>query len=78
MRESFAWYRNADIDLSLRLRTVLKGPPRRAVAVGADRATRHEHRAWAALDPTERDTASRRNMKRVLDKFGDRLDLAVF
>jgi hypothetical protein len=75
-RETFSFYRNADIDLSLRLRT-LDGSVRRAVAVGADRCRRHAHRAWEATDPEERDRLSRRNMRRVLDKFGDRQDLAV-
>jgi hypothetical protein len=86
LRESFTFYRNADIDLSLRLRTLdVGGHPRvpggdgvrRAVAVGADRCRRHTHRAWEATDPEERDRLSRRNMRRVLDRFGDRLDLAV-
>src|SRR5438128_1390429 len=68
-RETFTFYRNADIDLSLRLRA-LDGKVRRAVAVGADRCRRHAHRAWEATDPEERDRLSRRNMRRVLDKFG--------
>src|SRR5207248_167495 len=45
VRESFTFYRNADIDLSLRLRT-LREPVRRAVAVGAEHCRRHSHRAW--------------------------------
>ncbi len=70
-RESFAFYRNADIDLSLRLRTA--GPdPRRAVAVGAEHCRRHAHRAWEETPPEERDALSRRNMRRILDRFGDR------
>lgn len=77
VRESFAFYRNADIDLSLRLRTLRPGAPRRAVAVGADLCVRHAHRAWEATPEEERDRASRRNMGRVLKRFGDRLDLAV-
>lgn len=76
LRETFAFYRNADIDLSLRLRT-LGGGVRRAVAVGADNCRRHAHRAWEAADPEERERLSRRNMRKVLDRFGDRLDLAV-
>lgn len=76
IRETFAFYRNADIDLSLRLRVA--GPHlRRAVAVGADRCRRHAHRAWEETDPTERERLSRRNLRRLLDRFGDRLDLAV-
>jgi GT2 family glycosyltransferase len=70
-RESFAFYRNADIDLSLRLRTA--GPDlRRAVAVGAEHCRRHAHRAWEETPPEERDALSRRNMRRILDRFGDR------
>jgi Glycosyl transferase family 2 len=75
-RESFAFYRNADIELSLRLRT-LGGDVRRAVAVGADRCRRHPHRAWEATAPDDRDRLSRRNMRRILDRFGDRKDLVV-
>jgi glycosyl transferase family 2 len=70
-RETFAFYRNADIDLSLRLRT--SGPEaRRAVAVGAEHCRRHAHRAWEETPPEERDRLSRRNMGRILDRFGDR------
>ena len=47
VQEAFTWYRNADIDVSLRLRT-LEDPPRRAVAVGAEHCRRHIHRAWEA------------------------------
>jgi GT2 family glycosyltransferase len=77
VRESFAFYRNADIDTSLRLRT--SGTEvRRAVAVGADRCRRHTHRAWEATSSEERDGLSRRNLRRVLDRFGERVaDLAV-
>jgi len=70
-RESFAFYRNADIDLSLRLRT--SGPEvRRAVAVGAEHCRRHIHRAWEETDADERDRLSRKNMRRILDRFADR------
>ena len=70
-RESFTFYRNADIDLSLRLRTA--GPSlRRAVAVGADLCLRHTHRAWEETPPDERDRLSRRNMRRILDRFAGR------
>jgi hypothetical protein len=76
VRESFVFYRNADIDLSLRLRAA-SSPPRRAVAVGAHCCVRHGHREWDAVPAAERDALSRRNMARVLAKFGDRRDLAV-
>jgi hypothetical protein len=76
VRESFAFYRNADIDLSLRLRT-LGTSVRRAVAAGAEHCRRHSHRAWEATPPEERDRLSRRNMGRVLDRFSGREDLTV-
>lgn len=76
-RESFAFYRNADIDLSLRLRTA-GSEVRRAVAVGAEHCRRHAHRAWEETDPDERERLSRRNMRRILDRFADRAgDLSV-
>ena len=77
VRESFSFYRNADIDTSLRLRT-LGSELLRAVAVGADQCRRHAHRAWEATPPEERDRLSGRNLRRLLDRFGDRVsDLAV-
>jgi hypothetical protein len=77
LRESFAFYRNADIDISLRLRTAAASL-RRAVAVGADQCRRHTHRAWETTPAEERDRLSRRNMRRILDRFGDRVnELAV-
>jgi Glycosyl transferase family 2 len=75
-RESFAFYRNADIDLSLRLRT-LGGEVRRAIAVGAEQCRRHRHRAWEATPAAERDELSRQNMRRVLNRFRGRTDLIV-
>ncbi|HEV8627520.1 MAG TPA: hypothetical protein VG034_24040 [Acidimicrobiia bacterium] len=75
-RESFAFYRNADIDLSLRLRT-LGGEVRRAIAVGAGQCRRHLHRAWEATPAAERDELSRQNMRRVLNRFRGRTDLFV-
>jgi hypothetical protein len=73
VRESFAFYRNADIDTSLRLRTAGPGL-RRAVAVGAAHCRRHAHHDWENTPVEERDRLSRRNMRRVLDRFGDRVD----
>jgi hypothetical protein len=76
-RESFAFYRNADIDLSLRLRTA-GSEVRRAVAVGVEHCRRHAHRAWEETDPEEREQLSRRNMRRILDRFANRSgDLGV-
>jgi hypothetical protein len=76
--EKFRFYRNLDIWWSLVLRDEGVGePPRRAVAVEAIPATRHEHRGWASLDPAERDRQSRRNFYRVIDRFGARRDLLL-
>ncbi|MGH9010582.1 MAG: CysS/YqeB C-terminal domain-containing protein [Acidimicrobiia bacterium] len=76
VRESFAFYRNADIDLSLRLRT-LHDPVRRAVAVAAEHCRRYSHRAWEATPEAERAELSRRNMRRVHKRFLGREDLTV-
>jgi glycosyltransferase involved in cell wall biosynthesis len=76
VQESFLWYRNADIDLSLRLRT-LGTPTRRAVAVGAEHCTRHVHRAWEATPEAQRGELSRHNMGLVHEVFFGRKDLTV-
>ena len=76
VQAAFTWYRNADIDVSLRLRT-LRGPLRRAVAVGADRCRRHTHRAWEATPEAERGERSRHNMAIVHEVFFGREDLTV-
>lgn len=75
--EGFVWYRNADIDVSLRLRTLAGPPVRRAVAAGAAHATRHTHRAWEATPEAERGELSRHNMGLVHEVFFGRKDLAV-
>jgi hypothetical protein len=76
VQEAFTWYRNADIDVSLRLRT-LREPLRRAVAVGAEHCRRHTHRAWEATPEAERGEHSRRNMGIVHEVFFGRKDLTV-
>jgi hypothetical protein len=76
VQERFAWYRNADIDISLRLRT-LTAPPRRAVAVGAEHCTRYVHRAWLATPEAQRGELSRHNMGIVHEVFFGRKDLTV-
>jgi hypothetical protein len=76
VQESFLWYRNADIDVSLRLRTVLE-PTGRAVAVGAEHCTRHVHRAWEATPEAQRSDLSRHNMGIVHEVFFGRKDLTV-
>ena len=77
VQEAFTWYRNADIDVSLRLRTLGEPPVRRAVAAGAGHCTRHTHRAWEATPEAERGERSRHNMGLVHAVFFDRKDLAV-
>ncbi|MEW6475902.1 MAG: glycosyltransferase [Actinomycetota bacterium] len=76
VQERFVWYRNADIDISLRLRT-LDQPTRRAVAVGAEHCIRHTHRAWEATPETQRGELSRHNMGIVHEVFFGRTDLVV-
>ncbi len=76
VQERFVWYRNADIDISLRLRT-LATPIRRAVAVGAEHCTRHVHQAWEATPEAQRGELSRHNMGIVHEVFFGRKDLTV-
>ena len=76
VQESFTWYRNADIDVSLRLRT-LTTQTRRAVAIGAEHCTRHIHRAWEATPEAQRGDLSRHNMGLVHKAFFGRKDLTV-
>jgi GT2 family glycosyltransferase len=76
VQEAFTWYRNADIDVSLRLRTLGDGL-RRAVAVGADHCVRHTHRAWEATPEAERGERSRHNMGIVHEVFFGRKDLTI-
>jgi cysteinyl-tRNA synthetase len=74
--ERFRFYRNLDIWWSLVLRDEGPGaPPRRAAAVDIP-ATRHEHRGWASLPDDERERLSKRNFYRIIDRFGQRRDLA--
>jgi len=40
-----------------------------AVAVGAEQAVRHVHRAWEALPEEERDKRSRKNHDRMYKRF---------
>ena len=77
VQEAFSWYRNADIDVSLRLRTLDEPPVRRAFAAGADHCTRHTHRAWEATPEAERGERSRRNMGVVHEVFFGRKDLTI-
>jgi hypothetical protein len=76
VQEAFSWYRNADIDVSLRLRT-LTTPVRRAVAAGAEHCIRHAHRAWEATPEEQRGALSRHNMGIVHAVFFGREDLTA-
>jgi cellulose synthase/poly-beta-1,6-N-acetylglucosamine synthase-like glycosyltransferase len=75
--EAFRFYRNLDIWWSLVLRDEGEDtPPRRALVVPDVPLVRHEHRAWEATPPAERDRLSKRNFYRILNRFGWRTDLA--
>ena len=63
--ERYRFYRNLDIAVSLAVRE--RG--QRAIAVGAELAVRHAHRAWEALPDEERDKRSRRNHDRMYRRF---------
>jgi hypothetical protein len=77
--EHFRFYRNLDIWWSLVLRDGEGdgSAPRRAVAVEALPATRHEHRGWSSLPDAERDRQSKRNFYRIIDRFGSRYELLL-
>ena len=66
----FTFYRNADIDFSLRWRAA----GHRLVAAPLP-LERHTHREWEALGDIERDRKSRDNFARVLRSWRDRTDL---
>lgn len=68
----YRFYRWADVDLSFQAKAL----GLRAVRVELP-IRRHEHRAWAALDPEERWRLSRRNHAVFLRRFGERTDLLV-
>lgn len=68
----FKFYRNADIDWSLRWRAA----GFRLLAAGLP-LDRHSHREWEAMSPPERDRRSRDNFARLLRTWRDRTDLLV-
>jgi GT2 family glycosyltransferase len=68
----FRFYRLADFELCLKLRSARNG---RAVVVPDLPVERHEHRLWEALGEEERERRSRRNYYRLLDLWGKREDL---
>lgn len=68
----FTFYRNADIDLSLRWRDA--GFRLEAMTLPL---VRHTHRDWEALGPEERERKSRDNFARLLRRWRDRSDLLI-
>lgn len=75
--EGFRFFRSLDIWWSLVLRDCGDVDPRRAVVVPGLPIVRHEHRAWTTIPEVERERLSKRNAYRLLDRFRQRLDLAV-
>jgi len=63
--ERYRFYRNLDIAVSCAVREL----GLRALAIGADHATRHAHRAWEALSGEEREKRSRKNYDRMYKRF---------
>ena len=63
--ERYRFYRNLDIAVSLAARE--RGY--RIVALGVERARRHEHRIWESLSDEERLKRSRRNFDRMYSRF---------
>ncbi len=63
--ERYRFYRNLDIAVSFAVREL----GLRALAIGADHAARHAHRAWEALSDEEREKRSRKNHDRMYKRF---------
>jgi GT2 family glycosyltransferase len=63
--ERYRFYRNLDIAVSSAVREL----GLRALAIGAEHATRHAHRAWESLSDEERDKRSRKNYDRMYKRF---------
>jgi GT2 family glycosyltransferase len=70
--EKFRWYRTADIEYSFRVKDL----DRRATIVEVP-VTKHQHRVWEDTPPKRRDSWSKKNFYRFLDRFRDRWDLLV-
>ena len=73
MRQSFRFYRNLDLDYSLHFKN--KGYD--VIAEPNLPVIRHEHRVWSNIGDVEREMLSRKNFRRLLDKWGHRTDLLV-
>jgi Glycosyl transferase family 2 len=70
--EKFRWYRTADVEYSFRIKDL----DRRAIVVDVP-VEKHEHRVWHETPPKQRDSWSKKNFYRFLDRFRDRWDLLV-
>jgi hypothetical protein len=70
--EKFAFYRNADIELSFQVKS--KGLRATVTPVPV---RRHRHRVWTNTPEAERTRLSKRNFYRFLDRWRDRTDLLV-
>ena len=70
--EKFRWYRTADIEYSFRVKDL----DRRATIVDVP-VTKHEHRMYLETPQKQRDSWSKKNFYRFLDRFRDRWDLLV-
>ncbi|CAN5871509.1 hypothetical protein BH23ACT8_BH23ACT8_18380 [soil metagenome] len=69
MDPAFAFYRNADADVAFQVRSA----GRRVVLLDLP-AVQHAHRAYADTPATERDRASRRNYRRLLDRWRPQME----
>ena len=71
MRKSFRFYRNLDIDYSFQIKnygyTILADPNLPVI--------KHQHSVWNSMLPATRDELSKKNYKRFLDKWRNRIDL---
>jgi hypothetical protein len=70
--EKFKFYRHADLELSLQIKS--KGLRATVTRVPV---TRHEHRIWTNTNEADRDRLSKRNFYRFLDRWRGRTDLLV-
>ena len=73
MRECFRFYRILDIDFSFQI----KDKGYKILADGSLPMLRHKHRQWESLLEAERDELSKKNFKRFLARWKNRLDLLV-
>jgi GT2 family glycosyltransferase len=69
----FKWYRNADLDLTFRVRDA----GLRTIVDPSLPIERHEHRLWEATPEGEREELSRKNFFRFRDHWAERRDLFI-